>query len=381
MAATTCLVIGLLIGPAARRLSGERVPITETERKQMTATERMEALNAARHTLIQAATGLVVIGGVAFTALGLWYTARTVDTAQQGQITDRYTKAVEQLGSAKQDVRLGGIYALQRLADDSPRDRNTVLAVLSAYVRGHDLCTLQPGQKRLFQPCTVTNLRKPVSGWGTRPGADVVAALTVASSLAMANGAHADFSQMRFPTADLIEARLRDADLHDADLRSATLIRADLRGANLSNAHLLGASLGAARLSGADLSYADLHNANLSGADLRGADLSGADLRGASLSEADLRGANLGFARLDSSQRGGNGADLRGANLSGADLSSADLRSAYLGDADVRGANLRGADLRGIFGKNEKEIRRTATVDSQTLFGPPSHSVPDRSYN
>ncbi|MFI6925808.1 hypothetical protein ACIBIZ_38115 [Nonomuraea spiralis] len=71
MATTTCLVIGLLLGPAAR------------------------------HTLIQATTGLVVIGGVAFTALGLWYTARTVDTAQQGQITDRYTKAVEQLGSAK----------------------------------------------------------------------------------------------------------------------------------------------------------------------------------------------------------------------------------------------------------------------------------------
>ncbi|GAA4192289.1 hypothetical protein GCM10023074_11790 [Microbispora amethystogenes] len=120
LAATASLTIAFLVGPAARYLSGERRPLTEIERTQMTASERVEALNAARHTLIQAATGLVVIGGVAFTALGLWYTARTVETARESQITDRYTKAVEQLGSTKQDVRLGGIYALQRLAADSP---------------------------------------------------------------------------------------------------------------------------------------------------------------------------------------------------------------------------------------------------------------------
>ncbi|MEV4899616.1 hypothetical protein AB0K48_60930, partial [Nonomuraea sp. NPDC055795] len=109
--------IAYLVGPAARRLAGETTPLTPADRSRMTVAERVEALNAARHTLIQSATGLVVIGGVVFTALGLWYTARTVDTAQEttriaqeGQITDRYTKAVEQLGSDKQDVRLGGIY-------------------------------------------------------------------------------------------------------------------------------------------------------------------------------------------------------------------------------------------------------------------------------
>jgi hypothetical protein len=39
-------------------------------------------------------------------------TARTLEVTEQGQITDRYTKAIEQLGSDKLDVRLGGIYAL-----------------------------------------------------------------------------------------------------------------------------------------------------------------------------------------------------------------------------------------------------------------------------
>lgn len=140
-----CLILAVLIGPAARRLAGERHPLTEAELRQMTVNERVEAVNAARHTLIQAATGLVVIGGVVFTVQSLWYTAQTLETSrqaqivtEQGQITDRYTKAVEQLGSSKLDVRLGGIYALERLAQDSPRDHQTIYDVLAAFVREHD---------------------------------------------------------------------------------------------------------------------------------------------------------------------------------------------------------------------------------------------------
>ncbi|MCP2338702.1 hypothetical protein [Actinomadura rupiterrae] len=54
---------------------------------------------------------------------------------RQGQDTGRYAKAVEQLGSARGEVRLGGIYALQRLAQDSGRDRPTIVHVLAAYAR------------------------------------------------------------------------------------------------------------------------------------------------------------------------------------------------------------------------------------------------------
>ena len=45
-------------------------------------------------------------------AVGLAYTARTYRLSREGQLTDRYTKAVEQLGSDKIEVRLGGLYAL-----------------------------------------------------------------------------------------------------------------------------------------------------------------------------------------------------------------------------------------------------------------------------
>jgi hypothetical protein len=52
-------------------------------------------------------------------------------------VTDRYTKAVEQLGSDKLEVRIGGIYALERIACDSARDHPTVMDVLTAFIREH----------------------------------------------------------------------------------------------------------------------------------------------------------------------------------------------------------------------------------------------------
>ncbi|MCP3800687.1 pentapeptide repeat-containing protein [Allokutzneria sp. A3M-2-11 16] len=51
------------------------------------------------------------------------------------RVTDLYAKSVEQLGSEKAPVRLGGLYALERLAQDNPHQRPTVVAVLCAYLR------------------------------------------------------------------------------------------------------------------------------------------------------------------------------------------------------------------------------------------------------
>ncbi|RSN60689.1 hypothetical protein DMH01_15515 [Amycolatopsis sp. WAC 04182] len=51
------------------------------------------------------------------------------------RITELYTKAVEQLGSDKTPVRLGGLYALERLAQDNEDQRQTIVNVLCAYLR------------------------------------------------------------------------------------------------------------------------------------------------------------------------------------------------------------------------------------------------------
>jgi hypothetical protein len=87
----------------------------------------------ARTAVIQA------LGGAAL-LIGLYSTSKTLRTTQEGQITDRFTKAINQLGEtgpAKLAIRLGGIYALERIARESERDHWPIMEILTAYVREH----------------------------------------------------------------------------------------------------------------------------------------------------------------------------------------------------------------------------------------------------
>jgi Pentapeptide repeats (8 copies) len=67
--------------------------------------------------------------------IGAFYTARSYELSKRGQITDRFTRAIEQLGSDKPEIRVGAIYALERIALDSKADHFRVMEVLTAYIR------------------------------------------------------------------------------------------------------------------------------------------------------------------------------------------------------------------------------------------------------
>jgi hypothetical protein len=118
-----------------------------------------------------AVTALTALGALIFTGLSLQTSRQQNAIAEQGQVTDRYVKAVGQLGSDKTDVRLGGIYALERLAEDSPRDHDTVVQVLAAFIRDHAQPLLATSP-----PSTAGTSAAP--GWAGRP-ADLQAAFTV----------------------------------------------------------------------------------------------------------------------------------------------------------------------------------------------------------
>ncbi len=61
--------------------------------------------------------------------------AMTEHDATERRVTDLYTKAAEQLGHDKAAVRLAGLYALERLAQDNPAHRQTIVNVICAYLR------------------------------------------------------------------------------------------------------------------------------------------------------------------------------------------------------------------------------------------------------
>jgi hypothetical protein len=264
------------------------------------------ARDAARGRLLTFGAGLFAAGALIYTARNFTLTRRAVELTEQGQVTDRYTKAIEQLGSKELDVRIGGIYALERVARDSPRDHPTVMEVLITFVREHS--------REPWPPSVDDEPGPDVPRRRTRP--DIQAAVTVIGR-----------RNPRYDPQNIIVRQL--------GLQMEVQYGPDLTRATLTHANLTGANLAYARLSGADLSGADLFGADLSHAFLARTDLTGADLTHALLTRADFGGAILTGAFLAIS-------DLTDADLTRADLTDADLTDARLTDSDLTDANLTG---------------------------------------
>jgi hypothetical protein len=257
------------------------------------AEELAKAKNDVRTSLLQAIGGLVLVGG----AIATWRQLRATQEqlrlgregqtatleqlriSREGQITERFTEAIKLLASDKStSERLGGIYALERIARDSKRDHGPVMEVLTAFVRTADMPEQEGDNER-------------------RPSVDVQTAITVIGRRR---------TEQDVQPLDLRHGHLEGTDLVGAHLEGAYLADAYLEGANLEDAHLQGANLGGAHLKEASLWHAYLEGAFLLAAHLEGAHLGAAHLEGADLAEAHLEGAHLGGAHLE-------GADLKGA--------------------------------------------------------------------
>lgn len=250
-------------------------------RDRLQPNEQVDAETAAREGLSQLLAGLVGLVGIYFLWGQLNGTNESLRVNQQGQLTDRFTRAVEQLANKEQfAVRLGGIYALERIAADAPETHHwAVMEVLTTFVRESVGAGtgLQNGKASPVPP-------------SLKPPADVQATLTV---IGRRNVGY----DVPNRCLDLRRAALSGANLANADLRHFCFGGADLSRANLQGADLSGSDLGAADLVSAYLGQADLTGAVLLGTDFRRAYLGEAVLTGAKLKDADLRGADLRRAR------------------------------------------------------------------------------------
>ena len=305
--------------------------------------------------------GLLIAG---FIALPLaiwrsWVAQRQADTAQQNLLNERYRQGAEMLDSEVLSVRLGGIYALQRLAAENPKQYHIqIMQLLCAFVRhlpvvGRDKTEPDPGgQDTLELRSDVQDAIASISACHARQckleiaagfrldlrGANLSGVELFKARLSRANLSRADLTGARlfgadlagaaFSRANLAEARLSGADLNGANFDRANLSGTRLDSANLAKAGLSGVNLSMGRLSNANLAEAHLSNANLAGASLHDSDLSTTRLQGANLARASLYQASLAGAIL--SRTNFDGAGLGGANLLGSDLSNANLSNANL---------------------------------------------------
>lgn len=186
------------------------------------------------------------------------HATKQIDLMQAGQITDRFMRAIEHLGSNSSQVRIGAIFALERIGRESPPDRPHIVSVLAALVR-----------ERL-------------------------------PALAVGDGGYVQVLMQRAPDAQaamtaLCRPPLSDDRRDSSEIGGLNLSRTDLRRASLKNADLCGANLWGARLENADLRGADLTDSNLNNAYFgtitpgQPGFERGTDLRHATLTRAQLK--------------------------------------------------------------------------------------------
>ena len=241
----------------------------------------------------------LVKGGLIAIILAVWRSvvgSRQADTAQRGLLNERYQKGAEMLGSEVLSVRLGGIYALQRLAEEHPEQYHVqVMSLLCAFVR-HPIedAGVAPSQSEK------NNETAPL-----REDVQVIVDVIINRSE----------SQVEFERSVQYRLDLSDAMLRGIVIAGASLSGVDLSGADLSDGFIIertnlscakfaktkvrGATIGGntnlykARFIEAILTDAKLLQVNLSSAILTRADLTGARIYNSDLRETVFEVANL----------------------------------------------------------------------------------------
>ncbi|MBE8519260.1 pentapeptide repeat-containing protein [Amycolatopsis sp. H6(2020)] len=171
---------------------------------------------------------------------------RTMDhtehDARERRLTELYLKAIEQLGSDKAAVRIGGIHALERVAQDNPNLRQTVVDVVCTYLRSPYNPPGQSGSRRL-------GVRRPLLASTSARGMSTSISRGSAPMTPLPNevdDAAWQEKEVRLTAQRLLQRHLAPDFGHlpastfwkgiDLDLTGATLVDFDLRGCRVGNA-------------------------------------------------------------------------------------------------------------------------------------------------
>jgi uncharacterized protein YjbI with pentapeptide repeats len=334
----------VLMGAVISILALLFVPKLQVHSAKLTDKERIELENANRTTLVQALGGLFFFSTAYFTWRNLQIAEenlkvteknfnQNIKVAEDKQITESFAKAVELLGSEIIHVRIGGIYALERIAKDSNKDFWQIIEILTAYIR--EKSPYDPYKKIIYLDILQ----------------DVKIAVTVIIRMTK------DFPFDDEYCLDLSRTNLSRLILRDANLEYAKFEEANLSFANLQNARLNNAKLQRANLQNACLKKAILIKANLDSelnynepeeyqlkTDLLESNLEGANLEGANLESVNLSGANLSYSILIE-------ANLKNTYMLGtypeliSDIDGSEPGCTYLYDAELSGTDFTYAEL------------------------------------
>ncbi|RIK56228.1 hypothetical protein DCC62_30600 [candidate division KSB1 bacterium] len=235
---------------------------------QLSPKEHAELENEYRKTLAQ------IIGGAIF-LLSLFIAWKNIETTKESQFTDRYLRAIEQLRNENMEIRIGAIYALDRIAKESKDGYIAVIQVLSHYVRANSPY-LPKGAENIPHNDSFTNRPNNLSKNDLPDDIQAIIAII----------------RTREPFRLTLE-RYFEIDLSNSNLQGANFIKANLAGINFSGSNLRGAIFIEANLHSTNFTDAVLANATIENTNAKNAIFMNADLRNASLFSTSVYGAKF----------------------------------------------------------------------------------------
>lgn len=266
---------------------------------------------------------LAAVIGAPFLVWRSFVAQKQVDVAEQGHITDRINKAVEGLGAEKTvqdadgtrtepnlEVRIGAIYALERIARKSDEDHVQIMEILCAYVRHNSPADSAADHPRLeWEAAARQNMQTSiVSGQREFDKHKPIGSAPNAQNKSGASGPADDdhvfewVTNIAKPNPDIaacIEVIRRRSPRQIQIERNATDVSPDGYQLDLSHSNLQRANLYKASLFGADLTESRLDGAHLVDADLSGTYSYNVTFIGAHLLRTNLSNAYLDTCRFD----------------------------------------------------------------------------------
>ncbi|MGX7829756.1 pentapeptide repeat-containing protein [Actinokineospora sp. 24-640] len=233
-----------------------------------------------------AATGAVVAGVV----ISNQNTTQSADQARvqaelarQAQDSDRFTKALGDLGAADPPARTSGISQLEQLMRDRPGYQPVVIERLTEFIR-YRAPRSAPQCQEAFDPV-----------YKTDPPVDIQLAITVLGRRDPAadqkKPIELGFTCLRYvtfvrPGAEMAKpTAFEGADFSQADLSGAYFDLVNLRDASFANAKIVSAYFIGADLTNATFQNATLTNCHLGNAKTEGTRFDGADTTGSLIDE------------------------------------------------------------------------------------------------
>lgn len=273
-----------------------RWQVSEFEINNSIAVAQLE--NNYRATLAQ------IIGGFAL-LLGLYFTWRNSITAKESQIAELLTRAVDQLGNQNLEVKIGGIYALEKISVQSKKDHWPIMNILTAYIRNNSCKNSKVLNSESTESASVDNLEVDNVEWQNfdsfnfdeNPKKISIDYLDIQAALNVIGRRKYSFIHGEPDCLDICDVDLQGSSFVDANLESIFFLGTNLKKSNFTMANLKWTYLDDADLIGACFAYSNLKGAYLRRADIRGANFEYAELKGANLEGADLRGTDLRKAR------------------------------------------------------------------------------------